>query len=165
MGDFTHFVTMKFSGADRNYINHLYLGSLPDQAAIDQAVSDLEDLTGDTSLLLPGEAKASVVSITKTLKRTVALEDIKEANDLVAVNPHIITGRLLQYDNVAVPPRTNTSPFIMRGVNPSATLPPGFSNAVGSNYLTWIKEFLIKYGKVFGQTATGVTIVKDVLQH
>lgn len=165
MANETQFVTIKFGGGGKNYINHVYLGDNPSEAEVSAFFLDLEELTknapGDTVVATGGR----VVSMTKTRQRILANQDILEVSDLETVNPHIMTGRLLLLDSIPVPPKTYTQPFILRGVNPEATQPPGFAAGAGQNYVTWVKEFLIKYARVRNDVPTGVTIVKDVLQH
>lgn len=165
MANETQFVTIKFGGGGKNYINHVFLGSNPSEAEVSAFFLDLENLTknaeGDTVVATGGR----VVSMTKPLQRILANQDVLEISDLETVNPHIITGRLLLLDTNPVPPKTFTQPFILKGVNPQATQPPGFASGAGQNYITWLKEFLIKYGRVKNVAPTGVTIVKDVLMH
>lgn len=165
MANETFYMTMKFGGSSKNFINHLFLGDAPADIAVAAAVTDLELLTreneGDTVLA----SGARVVSVTRTIQRILANQDTLEVQDLAAVNPHVITGRLLRLDDTVTPNKTFTQPFIMRGVNPNATAPPLFSVAAGSNYITWLKEFLIKYARVNDVVPTGVAIVRDSLQH
>lgn len=165
MANETYYATVKFGGASKNFINHLFLGNAPSEIAVAAMVSDLEAMTPNLATDSVIDSGGKVVSVTKTLQRILANQDILEVQDLAAVNAHIITGRLLRLDNTFTPPKTFTQPFIMRGVNPAATAPPTFGTGPGSNYITWLKEFLIKYGRVGDEPPTGVTIVRDSLQH
>lgn len=165
MGDQTHYVTTKFQGGGRTFISHLNLGATPSDVAVLAAITDFQLLTTNTQVEDVEVSGGHVVSVTQSIQRIMATEDIKEVQDLSIVNPHLMTGRLIFTDVGETPPKNYTLPWILRGVNPAATAPPTFSVAPGSNYETWVIEFLKKYARVRDNAPTTVIISKDTLMH
>lgn len=165
MGDQTHYATIKFAGGGRTFISHFNLGAAPNDAAVLAAVADLQLLTTNNEADPVEESGGHVVSVTQSIQRIMATEDVKEVQDLSVVNPHLLTGRMLWLDTTPTPNKTYTLPWILRGVNPAATAPPLFSTAPGSDYKTWVKEFLTKYARVRDNAPTSIIISKDTLMH
>lgn len=165
MGDRTYYFTTKFSGGGRTFISHFDLGPGATPAMIIAAATALEELT----VAAPGDTVAQsgghVVSVTETLQRLLATEDVKEVQDLATQNARLLTGRLVRLDSLVTPPKSYTLPWILKGVNPLATVPPLFDASPGSDYVTWVKEFLTKYSRVDDIAPTSVIVSRDTLMH